>query len=208
MKQVDKNHYEFDNYCGPDRWGSYYYQLKEVLDKSPSSILEVGGGDGVFENYLKVNTDVDYKSMNIAEDLEPDVLGSVEKIPLNDNSFDYVCAFEVLEHLPFEKFETSLKEMKRIAKRGVIVSLPHFGPMISFSFKIPFLKEKRFAFKVPYYRNHEFNGEHYWEIGKSGYEIAKIRNIIEKHFLIENDYVPHENSYHHFFVLNKRNHEV
>ncbi len=204
MKQVDKEHYSFEKYCGPDRWGSYYYQIKETIAQKPHTILEVGGGDGVLRSYLSNNTDIKHTSLDIAEDLHPDVLGSVSDIPLEDNSFDVTCAFEVLEHLPFEQFEKALKELKRVSKGVVLLSLPHFGPMVSFSFKIPFLKRKRWACKIPYPREHVFNGEHYWEIGKKGYGIKKIRRILEKFFVIEREYVPFENDYHHFFVLKSK----
>ncbi len=75
--QVDKKHYEFDKYGFEGRFVSYYYQLKEVLDLHPSSILEVGVGDGVFGNFIKQNTAVTYASLDIAEDLHPTFVGSV-----------------------------------------------------------------------------------------------------------------------------------
>jgi len=203
MKQVDKEAYQFECYVGLDRWSSYYYQLREILAQKPGSVLEVGAGDRVVGNYLKDHS-IAYTSADIAEDLSPDVVADVTALSFADNAFDLVCAFEVLEHLPFEKFEQALRELKRVSKRGIIISLPHFGPSIKLSFKIPFLPEVHFAFKIPYPRRHVFNGQHYWEIGKRGYPVSHVRNILEKYFLIEKEFVPFGNQYHHFFALHKK----
>jgi ubiquinone/menaquinone biosynthesis C-methylase UbiE len=200
-KQVDKGHYRFERYLYPDRWASYYYQLREVITANPVHVLEVGAGDCVLKNYLLKNTTIKHTSVDIAQDLNPDVIGSIDKLPFKNNEFDLVCAFEVLEHLPFEKFETCLQQMKRVSKKHVVFSVPHFGPPIKGNIKLPFLPEFRFAFKIPYPKKHEFNGQHYWEIGKKGFAPQVIRSIVEKHFEIVKEFVPYENQYHHFFVL-------
>lgn len=203
MKQVDKTAYQFFSYAHPGRFVSYYHQLAEALTLNPESILEVGVGDGVFRDYLKNNTNVPYTSVDVAGDLSPDVVGDVTKLPFKDGSFDVVCAFEVLEHLPFEKFDQALTELDRVSKRAVVLSLPHFGPPVKFLFKLPFFPEITLAFKIPFPRKHVFNGQHYWEIGKRGYSPQKIRGILKKYFTIEKEFVPFENQYHHFYILTK-----
>jgi len=202
-KQVDASHYDFGRYVGLDRWSSYFYQIRETLALSPQSLLEVGGGDGVYRSYLKEHTPIAYRSLDIAEDLHPDVLGGVEKIPLPDASVDCVVAFEVLEHLPFERFSIALSEIARVSKGDAIISLPHFGPPVKFLLKLPFLPEIRFSFKFPFFKKHLFNGEHYWEIGKAGYTPETVREALGKHFTIQKEFVPFENQYHHFFILKK-----
>jgi ubiquinone/menaquinone biosynthesis C-methylase UbiE len=202
-KQVDKEAYTFGKYFYLDRWSSYFCQIKESLDLKPKSILEVGIGDGVFGSYVKSKTNIQYKTLDIANDLNPDFIGSVDKIPIGDNSYDLVCIFEVLEHLPFDKFEESLKELKRVSKKNVIISIPHFGPPVKVKFKIPFLPEIKFAFKIPFPIEHEFNGQHYWELGKKRYSSRRIRRIINKHFKILKEFIPFDSQYHHFYVLEK-----
>ncbi len=201
--QVDKNHYNIEKYSHPERWASYYYQLKEVLASKPESILEVGVGDKVFGSFIKNNTAISYTSVDIAEDLHPDVLGDVLALPFPDNSFDAVCIFEVLEHVPFEKFEQALHELFRVTKKSVFISLPHFGPPVKLLLKVPFLPEIKFAVKIPFGRKHVFNGEHYFEIGKKGFPLSTIKEKITNVGVLINDYVPFENQYHHFFILNK-----
>jgi SAM-dependent methyltransferase len=205
IKQVDKKIYEFFNYSSPGRFASYWYQLSEVLDLKPDSVLEIGAGDKVLGNYLRSNTSINYQSLDLAADLSPDIVGSVDAIPLNDNTFDLVCAFEVLEHLPFEKFEKSLQEMKRVAKQYVLISLPHWGRHFSLEIRLPFWKKIRWQHKINSWPiKHQFNGQHYWEIGKKDYPLERIKNSIRNTGLeIVNDYVPFEMPYHHFFVLKK-----
>lgn len=202
MKKL-ANKYSFEQYCYPDRWASYYYQVREVLNLEPKSVLEIGVGDGFLGNYIKSNTDMSYKSLDSNKEMSPDILASADNIPTSDNSFDLVCAFEVLEHLPFEMFEQSLLEMKRVSKKYIIISLPYFGPPVKFLIKLPFLREIKMYFKIPFYKKHIFNGEHCWEMGKKGFSVKKIRNVIKKHFKIEKEFTPFENQYHHFYVLLK-----
>lgn len=204
MQQTDKSWYNFRKYAGVDRFASYFHQLDEALSLKPSSILEVGVGDHVFGNYISKNTDIRYESLDVANDLNPTHTGSIENIPLPDSSYDLVCAFEVLEHLPFEKFPKALSELSRVSKRNVLVSIPHFGPPIKLSFKIPYLPEIKLAWKFPFPKSHVFNGQHYWELGKKDYPVSRVRTEIKKKFKIVKEFVPFENQYHHFFVLEKK----
>ena len=204
QKQVQKIHYNFKNYCSDDRFADYWNQINEVIDLQPSSVLEVGGGDKVFANYIQTNTDIKYTCLDIAEDLQPDIVGSVDDIPLGDNSVNVACAYEVLEHLPFDKFTKSLKELGRVSSGNIIISLPHWGRQFSIEIMLPFLGRKRVQFKIsPFAHEHKFDGEHYWEIGKRGYSIRRIRNVIkDSGFDIKKDFISFQMPYHHFFVLN------
>lgn len=203
--QVNRSNYEFGRYTFEDRFVSYYWQLKETLALKPSSMLEVGVGDRVFGNFIKSNTDISYISVDVAEDLHPDIVGSVLELPFASKSFDIACAFEVLEHLPFKEFDRALAELARVARTHVVISLPHFGPMLSFSLKIPFFPQIRVAFKIPFPKAHAFNGQHYWEIGKREYPSSLIRKKLSAYGEVVRDFVPFGSPYHHFFVLKIKN---
>jgi len=203
-KQVDKAHYRFESYVSIERWSSYYYQLREALALRPSSILEIGVGDGVLGGYVRANTAVRYVSADIDPELHPDVVADVLHLPFRDGEFDVVCAFEVLEHLPFQSFGAALAELGRVASKAVIVSLPHRAPAIRFELKLPFLPRLRVSCKIPFPTRHAFDGEHYFEIGRQGYSIGRIRAVMSERFDIRKDFVPYENQFHHFFVLDTR----
>lgn len=206
QKQVENHHYSFKNYIFLERWISYWYQLIEIFEvRNISNILDIGPGTNLLRHVLSEhNANVKYQSLDIDESLKPDIVGSVTSIPVPDESFDCVTAFQILEHIRFEDFETALKEIRRVTKNKVIISLPHFGPQFTFQLKIPFLPKIQFAFKIPWPSRLVFNGQHYWEVGRKGYSPKKIRKVIENHFVIEKEFIPFEYQYHRFYVLNKK----
>lgn len=205
-KQVHKGHYDFNSYGCFNKWASYWYQLDEILTLEPKSVLEVGAGDGVVAYYLQNNAGISYTSVDIAEDLKPNIVGSVDNLPIADNSFDLVCCFEVLEHLSFDKLDKSLQELRRVTKQHVIISLPHWGRHFSLSFKLPGWKEIKIQKKINFRPiKHKFRGQHYWEVGKKNYPVQLIRKHLQQAgFDIIKDYIAFDSPYHHFFVLKKK----
>jgi ubiquinone/menaquinone biosynthesis C-methylase UbiE len=197
-----KDNYRFRKYVYLERWISYWHQIDEVLKLKPKTVLEIGVGNKIVFDCLKRES-IDIQTLDIDKELNPNFEGSVDEIPLKDNSFDVVLCAEVLEHLPFNKFEQCLKELKRVSRKNVVLSLPHFGPPIKFHLKFPFVKESRKSFKIPYHPRHKSGGVHYWEIGKRSYSPKRIRAIIAKYFEIKKDFVPFDNQYHHFYILEK-----
>lgn len=204
-QQVDKDAYEFNRYCHVDRFGSYWHQLNEVIQKKPQSVLEIGVGDKVFANYLKENTTIRYTSADIAPDLNPDVITDIMQLEFPDASFDVVCAFEVLEHLQWKDVDKALLELRRVAKTYVIISLPHWGRYFSIDVRLPMLKRLRWQVKLGIFPiPHVFRGQHYWEIGKKRYPLSRVIEKIQKnHLNVEKEFTPFESPYHHFFILEK-----
>jgi len=208
QKQVDKTHYGFGNYIFKDRWNSFYHQIDEIVKTEPNSILEIGVGAGISKCVLKDILHYHYESMDIDAELHPDYVGSILDMPFADNQYDVIGCFQVLEHLPFEDFEKALSELFRVANKAVILSLPDDGPSLQIC--VPRLIKKTLIQK-PFatLKQHIFDGQHYWEINKKGYEIDKIKRKIEDiggtySFALEREYRVFENPYHHFFVLKKQ----
>lgn len=201
----DNQAYSFGKYVQPERWASYWHQLNEVLKLEPESVLEIGVGGKVIGNYLKNNTKIIYSSLDLAEELQPDAIGSIENMPFKNKSFDLVCAFEVLEHLPFDRFPGVLSELNRVSRKWVVISLPHWGRHFAIDIRLPLIKrikaQIKFSIMPP---QHNFNGEHHWEIGKRNYPLKLIKEKIKAaNFDIIKDYIAFDSPYHHFFVLKK-----
>lgn len=205
-KQVDKSHYKFLSYMGIPRWVSLWYQLNEVLAQSPESVLEVGPGPGAFK-FVSKAFGLDIKTMDIDKDLMPDFVGSAEKMPFCDQSIDVVCAFQVLEHMPFHKSLKALTEFCRVANKAVVISVPDSKKVYASTVTMPFFGALKFGVLRPFFKRpvHHFDGEHYWEVNKKGYGISKVEEDIKKvstGFSLRT-YRVHENMYHRFFVLEK-----
>jgi ubiquinone/menaquinone biosynthesis C-methylase UbiE len=203
QKQVNTDHYEFSKYVSKKRWISYWHQLDEILKHKPTNVLEIGVGSGI----IKVLCDlfgVDIKTVDIDQDLKSDYNASVLSLPIDNDSFDLVVCFQVLEHIRYEEFFKALTELHRVARRYVILSLPDARKVWSYQFYLPKIGSLYFHIPRPKIGEyiHKFDGEHYWEINKKGYSLNQIISDIKKvGFILEKSYRVNENPYHRFFIM-------
>lgn len=200
----DEHYYDFLTYISKKRFISCYYQLRYIYSTNPKNILEIGVGCDLLKKFLRGT--FSYKTLDISAALKPDVVGDVVQLPLKGNVFDLVVCFQMLEHLPFSEFEPALKEIARVSRKDVLISLPYSSTSLYLEAKLPFLKDKifRLGVRIPhFFRKHSFDGQHYWEVGKRGYSIKKIKNILENYFIVKEIFNPTDNTYHLFFKLEK-----
>jgi len=165
MQVQTKDHYNFKEYFTLNRWISFYEQISAILNCSPTNILEIGLGPRLIYAYLK-ESGFKVTGFDIEKDLNPDVVGDVRNLSgsFSDNQFDLVCCFQVLEHLPFEEFENSVRNIARLTSRHVVISLPFAGYGISFALRISKVGERKagFAWRIPrFWEKHKYDGMHY-----------------------------------------------
>jgi len=164
LPQVSHEAYA-EGYDDQIRLDTYKEQINQVLKVKPSSVLEVGiGNKSVYRKIKK--REIKIIGCDYARDLEPDVIGNVIALPFKDNSFDTVLCAEVLEHLPFEKGMEGLRELKRVAKRYIVLTLPQLSLDDRFFRRV---KSKPFT----------FNGQHYWELGSGKCSLKGCKKIFE-----------------------------
>ena len=206
QKQVEKSHYEFGRYVHKPRWTSMWHQLDEVTKLNPNHVLEIGPGPGLFKATAKA-LGLHTETLDIDPELNPDHVASVFEMPFADSSYDVVCAFQVLEHLPWDDSKRAFREMARVAKVGLVISLPDAATRWPMSVHVPKIGKVDVLIPRPSFRPrvHKFDGEHYWEINKAGYPLSKVQ---EELFLfpgisLDKSYRVPENPYHRFFVLSK-----
>lgn len=111
-------------------------QLLLKINAPSLSGLDVGCGEGNFIDYLThqkaigflVAIDLDYQKLSFAKQQYPDLTclnADANALNFKKDSFDYVIASEILEHLPDPV--GAIQEIKRVAKKDAffIVSVPH-----------------------------------------------------------------------------------
>jgi predicted SAM-dependent methyltransferase len=205
QKQVDKTHYQFKQYMLKERWISTWHQLDEVMSLNPSSVLEIGSGPKIFKvifSYFSISIE----TVDIDLELKPDYVASATKLPFKDNSYDCVCSFQMLEHLPYEQALQAFGEMSRVARKNIVVSLPDAKRVLHFMIQLP--KIGLLAFNIPILaampKIHKFDGQHYWEINKRNYPLEKIANDFSlKNVHLLKTYRVGEHPYHRFFIFEK-----
>lgn len=203
--QVKTEHYSKQLYDIKERFISYWHQVDEAIKLNTKNILEIGPGNGFVSRYLKEKGQ-NNTTLDIDINLKPDTVGSVTEIPFLDNSFEAVTCYEVLEHIPYNSFIKALKEIYRVATTHVILSLPDVTTVYRFNIELPRINPIKKLINHPFHRpiQHIFDGEHYWEIGKTDFSLKRVELDIKRCGLkIIKTYRVFEFYYHRFFILEK-----
>jgi len=134
LVQVPASHYE-EGYDTLERFQSYWLQLHEATQLG-GSILEIGIGNGTISAVLRTRG-LEVVTVDIDRELGPDVVADIRDLPLDDGSFDGVLACEVLEHIPWDDVPRALGELRRVARRWAVISVPSVGPAATLQASLP-----------------------------------------------------------------------
>lgn len=178
--QVSRTHYFSAGYISRARFEGLQAQLELCMQTEKlDTILEIGPGPGLLTTLLR---HLKYKvhTIDLADDLYPDVVGRLPELPFRDCSFDGVCAFQVLEHIPFSLLGDCLLELKRLAKKKVLISLPSQQdiPLSQFCFDLTIGKRK--YHKVIWRKNLKTltnPEEHFWELEHNGIDFQTVIEV-------------------------------
>ncbi len=114
---------------------NFYTVLSQEISKlHPNSILDAGCGEGFILHHLEIakigkklsGFDFMDDAINIGKKQYPTLdlkKGDIYHIDAKSSSYDVVLCSEVLEHL--ERPEEALKELIRVSKKYVVLSVPH-----------------------------------------------------------------------------------
>lgn len=202
--QVDASHYDPMKYLSPARMASVGYQFRFVHEHFPGScVLEVGPGGGLTTSILR-QLGHEVQTMDVDDQLSPDVLGSITDIPCPDEAYDSFLCCQVLEHLEWDDSQKAIAELGRVVKHGGVLSVPTVEPCLALKLHA----WGRFGFRrfrLPPLRKTKLlcPDQHAWELG-CGVSVEQFRSALRTaNFRIEQELQPLENSYHHFFVVRK-----
>lgn len=187
----------------------HYYQYRTLLGLEFNDILEVGIRYDILTHILRRSG---FKTTTV--DIDPscgtDIVADMrEPLPV---SADVVLCFETLEHLPYEDFVPCLCSLRDAAKKYVVISIPDTTPsfclwtdipMVSAVLSFYFKKTTGFMLQNGWLsRKFDYDGSHYWEVGKRGYPQKRIKKDIEDTGLkIVKDYRSFFLPYHHYYVM-------
>lgn len=203
--QVEHTVYNDISYNEQGRFNSFWHQINLALGLKARRFIEIGTGNG-FVKFVLQKSDIKVTTVDIDENLNPDILASVLSIPVQENAFEAALCCQVLEHLPYENFKPALQEIRRTISGHLVLSLPDLHRAYRFNLQLPMLGEIKFLYTIPRLKPlpWEFNGEHYWNISCANYPLSRIRRDIEASgFAIEKDFCVFEMPWHRFFLLKK-----
>lgn len=192
-----------------EAFASYWHQINEVNKLEPKTVFEIGVGNRFVSAYLN-RLGYNITTLDILRGLNPSVASSALALPFRDKSFDVSLCCEVLEHLPYNSFSGALRELRRVTRKSLIMSLPDVSYCLTAKIafrnlpKLPFNLWHEGYLSVPrlYRRDYPFNGQHYWDIGKKGYPLKRINDSIkESGFKLVKTYRVIEWPFHRFFIL-------
>lgn len=202
---IPRDRYFNDEYFKRKQFDSLVSQILAVYKLEPTSVLEIGLGNGFVSSFLRA-AGIQVTTFDINEHLKPDVVGNLVEIDtyFKPDSFDVILCAEVLEHIPFDFFEVILAKFKAISKKYVLITLPRRHRILldlRTNLKIPFIKPISInIFKRIPDRN-KWDG-HQWEIDYTpAFSLENITKAMANYFVVKENYVDEIVRHHQFFIL-------
>lgn len=183
--QLPQSRYFSDEYFRLEQLCSFAHQISDIHRLAPSSIIEVGIGNGFVSSFLR---QAGYRvvTADINADLKPDICVSIHGLvaALGARRFDLVVCCEVLEHLPFAQFVESVQILRTIGSR-LYLTLPVYRKPYGFGgfLRLPkFRRSLNFHLSAPW-RPARLTPEHFWEVGSSPETTQRqILQVLRAHY--------------------------
>jgi len=107
-------------------------RLASELEHVAGLVLDVGCADSWPRTYIRKPHEyvgIEYPATSVRYGFRPSVYANAEHLPFYDASFNWILAFDVLEHIPH--FQQTLRELARTLKPGghALIQIPFAYPL-------------------------------------------------------------------------------
>lgn len=198
---------------------SYLCQMQTIRNlKNVNRILEIGPGEGFCARNLR-ELGYEYHTLDFEGAHEPTIKADFQSFDPQTitQKYDITCAFQVLEHFPYDEFKKHINALFEMSNRYVFISLPYSCRGFSINLNFQNGQKVRLTRRIDFYiktnfPNRKYRPEymeefpwavHYWEIGRKGFNLKKVLADIESCGLkiIKRFHSP--NPYHYFVLCQK-----
>jgi Methyltransferase domain len=159
------------------RWRLYWQQQKLIdgLLRPGQALLEIGPGNGFTSGYLR-DRGFEVTTLDIDPDKHPDIVANVATYEF-PHAFDSILAFEVFEHIPFDKFEQVVRRLAGVARDYVFLSIPR-NELVPFRVSLK-LGARRREHSVEWRRLEGRIREtyHFWELDCGDTTLARVERL-------------------------------
>ena len=108
-------------------------KFKEVNKNIIGKFLDAGSASGAFFlfNNNGIGLDPSFKQLKFAKKMFGNkfINGQVQTLPFKDNSFDTIIFVEVIEHINKKYNKEIIKELKRVAKKRIMITTPNYASL-------------------------------------------------------------------------------
>lgn len=142
IKKFDQGYFEEGKHGGYGAGWSKQYDKDHITWKAlakwvyaqfnPDSILEIGCSFGwltkALQKYCFVRgIDISQYAIGVGQMYGcPIYRADARKIPFENDSFNFICGFDILEHLPEEFIDEAISEINRVCQKFAFFNIPSY----------------------------------------------------------------------------------
>jgi hypothetical protein len=145
------------------------------LLRPDQKLLEIGPGNGFTSRYLR-DRGFAVTTLDIDPEKHADIVANVATYDFPE-TYDAVLAFEVFEHIPFDKFEQVVGRLASAARELVFVSLPR-NELVPFRIALKLgARRRQRTFEVRRLEGRIREQHHFWELDHAEATTARVEQV-------------------------------